>query len=101
MAFTMRQPFRLTSTLGAVSKSAFKSPTPIRAFHHARPAATFFTSKTATPISTLAKARNAFRQSRTYIQPSAPAANAGNLGQKLLVGGAMFGGALLAINLVC
>jgi len=33
-------------------------------------------------------------------QPIAPAADKGNLVQKLLVGGAMFGGTLLAINLV-
>jgi len=95
----MRQPLRLTSTLGLVSKSAFKS-TPIRAFHQARPAANFFTSRTGTPVSTLSKARYAFRQSRTYMQqPVAPAVN-GNLVQKLLVGGAMFGGTLLAINLI-
>lgn len=101
MAFTMRQPFRLTSTLGYVSKSAFKS-TPIRAFHHSRPAADFFTSRATTPISTLAKARNAFRQSRTYMQQtSSPTATAGNLGQKLLIGGAMFGGTLIALNVVC
>jgi hypothetical protein len=101
MAFTMRQPFRLTLTLGSVSKSAFKS-TPIRSFHHLRPVANSFTSRTTTPVSTLAKARNAFRQSRAYIQqPVAPAADTGNLVQKLLIGGAMFGGTLLAVNLVC
>lgn len=94
MAFTVRQPLRLTSTLGLVSKSAFKS-TPIRSFH-AKPAANFFSSRTTTPISTLTKARNAFKQSRTYMQqPVAPGANAGNLVQKLLVGGAVFGGTLV------
>lgn len=100
MAFTVRQPFRLTSTLGFVSKTVFKS-TPIRSFHHSRPAANFFTSKTTTPVSTLAKARNAFRQqSRTYLQqPVAQAPNA-SLTQKLIVGGALFAGTLVAINLV-
>lgn len=94
MAFSMRQPFRLTSTIGFISKSAFKS-TPIRSFHQARPAANFFTSKTTTPISTLVKARNAFKQSRTYMQPATSAVGSGNLIQKLLVGGAIFGGTLV------
>jgi len=100
MAFTMRQPLRLTSTIGFVSKSALKS-TPIRSFHQARPAANFFTSRTTTPFNTLSKARNAFRQSRTYIeQPINPAASNATLVQKLVVGGAIFGGTLVAINLV-
>jgi hypothetical protein len=99
MAFTVRQPLRLASTLGLVSKSAFRS-TPIRSFHHAKPTANFFTSRTTTSTNALSKARNAFRQSRAYIQdPVIPNANAGIL-QKLVVGGAMFGGTLLAINLM-
>lgn len=98
MAFTVRQPLRLTQTLGLLSKSAFKSA-PSRAFHQSRPAANFFTSRTTTPINALSKARNAFRQSRTYIQqPALPNANASMI-QKLVVGGAMFGGTLLAINI--
>lgn len=97
MSFTMRQPFRLTSTLGAASKSIFKSATPIRSFHSSRPAANFFTSRTTTPVSTLARARNAFRSSRTYMQePIAQPANNGNILSKLAIGGAMFGGTLLA-----
>jgi len=92
----MRQPLRLTSSLGLVSKSAFKS-TPIRSFH-AKPAANFFSSRTTTPVSALAKARNAFKQSRTYIPEPAASVNSGNLVQKLLVGGAVFGGTLVAIN---
>ncbi len=94
MAFTMRQSFRLTSTIAVASKSAFRSPT-IRSFH-SKPAANFFTSRTTTPVNTLSKARNAFRQSRTYMQqPVAAAPSGGNLVQKLVVGGAMFGGTLL------
>ncbi|TAQ91625.1 Peptide-methionine (S)-oxide reductase [Chlorociboria aeruginascens] len=99
MAFTMRQPFRLTSALGAVSKTAFKSNAPIRSFH-SKPATNFFTSRISTPISTLTKARNAFKQSRTYMQQPVPPVTNGNLGQKLLVGGAMVGGTLFAVNLV-
>ena len=95
MAFTMRQPLRLTSAIGLVSKSTLKSA-PVRAFHQARPTANFFTSRNTTPAGTLVKARNAFKQSRTYMQqPVVSAADKGNLMQKLLVGGAMFGGTML------
>lgn len=45
------------------------------------------------------KARNAFRSSRTYIQqPIAPAANNGNLVQKLAIGAGLFGGSWLVLN---
>ncbi|KAH6669524.1 inhibitor of apoptosis-promoting Bax1-domain-containing protein [Halenospora varia] len=100
MAFSMRQPFKLSSTLVVASKSAFKSA-PVRSFHSSRPAANFFTSRTTKPASALTKARNAFRNSRTYMQqPVAPVADRGSLMQKLAVGGALFGGTLVAINLV-
>jgi hypothetical protein len=98
MAFSMRQSLRLTSALAGASKTAFRSPA-IRSFH-SKPATNFFTSRTTTPINTLTKARNAFRQSRNYQQPAATVPNGGNLAQKLVVGGAMVGGTLLAINLV-
>lgn len=102
MAFTLRQPFRLTSNIAAASKSVAKS-IPSRAFHQGRPAAnTFFTStKQATPIKALPALRNAFRQqARTYMQQPAAPASSGNVMQKLLVGGAMFGGTLIAINMI-
>jgi FtsH-binding integral membrane protein len=98
MAFTMRQPFKLTSTLAVASKFAFRSA-PVRAFHHSRPANNFFTSRITKPTTSLTKVRNAFQQSRTYMQqPAYPAANNGNLMQKLIVGGAMFGGTLFFTN---
>ncbi|KAH8813082.1 inhibitor of apoptosis-promoting Bax1-domain-containing protein [Xylogone sp. PMI_703] len=102
MAFILRRPLAVPSTIATVSKSAFRNAAPIRTFHSSRPANSFFTSRTATPISTLTKARNAFRQqTRTYMQQqAAPAANRGELIQKLVVGGALFGGTLIAINLV-
>lgn len=34
-------------------------------------------------------------------QSASPTAAAGGLGQKLLIGGAMFGGTLIALNVVC
>ncbi|KAF7871611.1 hypothetical protein EAF04_003718 [Stromatinia cepivora] len=100
MAFTMRQPFKLTSSLATASKTAFRF-TPARAFHSRKPTTSFFTSRTTSPTSTLVKARNAFRGSRTYLQQPAAVQNPnGTLMQKLLVGGAMFGGTLFAINMV-
>jgi len=93
----MRQPLRLTATIGLVSKSAFKLA-PVRAFHQARPAANFFTSRTTKPNTALSKARDAFRQSRSYNQ--APAVQSGNLGQKLLIGAAAVGGTVIVTNLI-
>lgn len=92
----MRQPLRLTATIGVISKSAFKpTSTAIRSFHQARPAANFFSSRTFKPSSTLGRVRNAFKQSRGYQQEAAPIPQSASLVQKLVVGGAMFGGTLL------
>jgi hypothetical protein len=103
MAFTMRQPLKLTSVLAGASKSAFRSA-PVRAFHSSRQAGanTFFTAQTTatTRSSALSKARNAFRQGRTYMQQPAVAPNNANLVQKLIVGGAMVGGTWLAIQMI-
>jgi len=101
MSLIMRRQSKLTSALATASKSSFKSA-PVRAFHQSRPANNnFFSSRTTSPISSLTKARNAFQQSRTYMQqPAPPAASNGNLTQKLIVGGAMFAGSVIALNLV-
>jgi hypothetical protein len=100
MAFTMRQPLRLGSTIAVASKGAFKSA-PIRSFHSSKPATNFFSSQTLKSASALTKARNAFKESRrTYMQqPTVPAANA-TLIQKLALGGAMIVGGVIATNLV-
>ena len=90
MAFSMRQPLRLTTILAGSSKTAFRSPA-IRTFH-SKPATNFFTSRTSTPVNALTKGRNAFRQSRNYQQPAAAVLSGGNLMQKLVLGGALFGG---------
>ncbi|KAG4422868.1 hypothetical protein IFR04_003938 [Cadophora malorum] len=101
MAFTMRQPFKLTSALAGASKTAFRSTAaPVRSFHSSKPANSFFTSRSTTPVTTLTKARYAFRQSRTYMQQPVVQAPGGNLTQKLVVGGAMFAGTLVGINLI-
>merc|ERR1712093_296806 len=96
----MRQPFKLTALAGA-SKTAFRSTAaPVRSFHSSKPANSFFTSRSTTPVTTLTKARYAFRQSRTYMQQPVAQAPGGNLTQKLVVGGAMFAGTLVGINLI-
>ncbi|KAI9742879.1 MAG: hypothetical protein M1818_003608 [Claussenomyces sp. TS43310] len=103
MAFTLRQPFRLTSTISVATKAAFKSAGPVRAFHHSRPATQFFTSRNAAPLrSPLSRVQNAFRQSsRGYMQqPPTVEAQGATMTQKLVVGGAMFGATLLVINVV-
>jgi hypothetical protein len=87
MAFSMRQPFRLTSALAGASKTAFRTPA-IRSFH-SKPATNFFTSRTTTGVNAIAKARKAFKQSRNYQQPAAAVPSGGNLVQKLVVGGAL------------
>lgn len=97
MAFTMRKPFKLTATITTISKFAFK-PTiaPARAFHSTRQT-TFFTSRAVAPISKpVGTYQNAFK--RAYANQTVNAAN-GPLWQKVMVGGAMVGGTLLAINL--
>lgn len=116
---TVRQgPARMASRLPQLSKSAFqpssKSKSPIaatiRAFHQSTPKNTFFTSKS-TPAksqtTTIARFGNGLvarltGASRSYYQQAAqpPAADQGTLMRKLLVGGAIFGGTMVAINVV-
>ena len=95
-----RRPFSILSTLKQIPKSSSVST---RTFHQSapfRPANAFFKSKPASSITALAKPRDAFR--RTYIQPSSsiPSPNTGNLKQRLIYGAGLFGGTVLAINLV-
>lgn len=106
MSFTIavrRGPARLASKLPELTKTAFKSGAPIRTFHQAstKPSSTFFTSKAVTASSTILRstARNAFQQSRSY-QSTAQPVDPGSTMRRLLTGGAIFGGTLIAVNLV-
>ncbi len=101
---TVRQgPGRLVSRL---PKSSFRASAPVRAFHQspsAKKSSAFFTSRPIIAASVLRTVvpKNAFAQSRTYMQPAAPAvADSGSTLRRLLVGGAIFGGTLVAINAV-
>ncbi|KAK8058228.1 hypothetical protein PG994_008676 [Apiospora phragmitis] len=105
MTFTIavRQgPARLATKLPQLTKTALRTNAPIRSFHGAssKTSQTFFTSRTATSI-LRNTSRNAFsQQSRSYQYQSAPAADPGSLMRRLVTGGAVFGGTLVAINAV-
>lgn len=102
MSFTLsiRQgPARLAQRLPELTKSAFRSGAPIRSFHQASTKRTttkpnFFTSRIASNTT-----RNAF--ARSYNQQAAQTVASGGSGyRRFLVGGAIFGGTLVAINAV-
>ncbi|KAI2469581.1 inhibitor of apoptosis-promoting Bax1-domain-containing protein [Annulohypoxylon bovei var. microspora] len=106
MSFTITiraGPARLASRLPELTKSSFRSAAPIRAFHQSARSSNFFTSRT-TVASTLLRStpKNAFAQSsRTYMQQgAAPVADSGSTMRRMLTGGAIFGGTLIAINAV-
>ncbi|KAL1384303.1 inhibitor of apoptosis-promoting Bax1-domain-containing protein [Phyllosticta capitalensis] len=101
MAFILRRPFAIAS---ALKQAPTASSTTIRAFHHMplkSAPSNFFTSR-ATTGSTFAQSRNVFRNTfrRTYMQGSTPTVQAGNMKQRLLYGAGIFGGAVLATNLI-
>ncbi|KAF4984741.1 hypothetical protein FZEAL_102 [Fusarium zealandicum] len=106
MSFTLsvRQgPARIAQRLPELSKTALRSVAPIRNFHApAKPSPNFFTSRI-----TSTTTRNAFQRGgraggRSYHQETARPAPAASqtTTRKLLVGGAIFGGTLVAINTV-
>jgi FtsH-binding integral membrane protein len=97
---TLRQgPARMAQRLPEFSKSALRAAAPIRSFHKpAQPSSIgFFTqrvsSKSASPL-----ARASFR--RAYTPETTTTSPAGDRTRRLLVGGAIFGGTLVAINAV-
>ncbi|KAF2711913.1 hypothetical protein K504DRAFT_500558 [Pleomassaria siparia CBS 279.74] len=102
MAFIMRQPFAITATLRQTSKPA--QSIAFRAFHNTPPLkqqSNFFTRKMAPSLS---KSQPTFRttfQKRSYQQVARqnPLAQ-GDARQRLLYGAGIFGGTLLAINMV-
>ncbi|KAI3324672.1 Bax inhibitor family protein [Xylariaceae sp. AK1471] len=105
MSFTIivRQgPARLATRLPEVAKSSLRLSAPIRAFHQpATKPTNFFTSRATIASSTLRNTpKNAFSQSRAYNQQSAPVVDQGSLVRRLLTGGAIFGGTLIAINAI-
>ncbi|KAF2236361.1 hypothetical protein EV356DRAFT_565518 [Viridothelium virens] len=104
MAFMLRRPFAVT---GALKQSSNIPQQTFRAFHQtplkSKPS-NFFSSRLTGPVSSFFASRNALQSSfrRSYNQQtySAPGTGSGNLTQRLLYGGAIFGGTLVAINLI-
>jgi hypothetical protein len=93
MAFLLRRPFAITS---ALKQTVPKSTQTIsaRAFHNQR--SHFFTPKSPSVAAAhnVAKYRYTFR--RSYQQAAYNPVAQGNMRQRLLYGGAIFGGTLLA-----
>ncbi|GJC84826.1 growth hormone-inducible transmembrane protein [Colletotrichum liriopes] len=108
-SITLRQgPARLAQRLPQLSQTsasaAFRA-TATRAFHQASPKnrSSAIAARATGLTSTSFVARNAFRNSsRTYMQDAAPGVQGQQSSplRKLMVGGAIFGGTLVAINLV-
>ena len=100
MAFILRRPLAIPSALKQLPKSTSISSVPVRTIH--TPTKTPFTSpsKPSQPLSALTKARNAFH--RTYMQQSSQVSrpDTGSIASKLLYGGAILGGTVIATNLL-
>ncbi|KAH0543575.1 hypothetical protein FGG08_002136 [Glutinoglossum americanum] len=108
MTFTLiRRPPTITSSFFLATKQIPKSISPsisVRSFHIKPSPNTFFTSRP-TPKSTptLSKSRHVLQQSfrRTYMQePVVQRPDARSATQRLLYGAGIFGGTLVAINLL-
>lgn len=116
MSFTMtlrQTPLRLTTRLPQLSKTALRTAAPLRAFHQAstkkatapiRAATTTFFLANGVRSAAQKPLHNALLKQtvRAYSTPGGGAAAAtpqGSVIRKLLVGGAIFGGTLLTINL--
>lgn len=103
MAFILRRPFAVSSQ---ALKQFSKPSSIIRSFHSSplKPSPNQFASKRAASASTsslqsrFTSFRDAFR--RTYAQQSYAPTGSGNLTQRLLMGGALVGGTILAANLI-
>jgi hypothetical protein len=110
MAFILRRPFAVSSAIPQIARSIPKSTSTtapfIRAFHPA-PTSSKISSRSSRnasfPISSISKASSPFLAAfkRSYIQPAqVTGPSAGNLTQRILYGAGIFGGTLVAINLV-
>ncbi|MCJ1272869.1 hypothetical protein MMC21_000658 [Puttea exsequens] len=100
MAFVLRRPFAITSTLKQLPRATSPANQATRAFHSALKS-TPFISRTSSPL--LTKGQSAFQNvsRRAYIQPSNPvAAQGGSLAQRLIYGAAIVGGTIVATNVI-
>lgn len=103
MAFALRRPFAVTSALKQISKP---SSSTLRAFHQAAPLHSPLQQpqRLASKSSLFAQSKNVFQSTfRRNVSQQAPSFNAGggqNLTQRLIYGVGIFGGTLVAINLI-
>ena len=102
MAFILRRPFTITQ---ALKQAPSVSRTAVRSFHQETPKQSIFTSftKPAATSSKLFSSQNAFGQTfrRSYqTQPTYNPVQSGDFKQRLLYGAGIFGGTLIAINLI-
>ncbi|KAI4205919.1 MAG: hypothetical protein LQ350_000104 [Teloschistes chrysophthalmus] len=103
-SFVLRRPFALTSALRQLPNKAASSTT--RTFHNSSPVNQhLFTQRSTTPLSShLSKSRqtfqNAFRRHESSYQGIPNPTAGGTLGQRLLYGGAIIGGTVVAANLL-
>lgn len=101
MAFALRRPFAVAQALKQLPPA---SRVAIRSFHQEVPKQALF--KRFTPankdISSFSSAREVFQKTFRRFQSSSSynPVNTGDLRQRLLYGGAIFGGTLLAVNLI-
>jgi hypothetical protein len=105
MAFILKRPFAITATVRQSTKPVQST---LRSFHSSplkQKQNAFFHQQTykAQPA-VLSKSRNVFQATfkRHYTPPSTPSigVNTGDLRQRLMYGAGIFGGTLLAINLI-
>jgi growth hormone-inducible transmembrane protein len=106
MAFVLRRPFTLTSSpLSLATKQAPRTLSisiSLRNFHAKPPLSAFFTPKPSPRPPTLSKhvLLQPFRRTYTPENPAIQRPAAGNVTQRLLYGAGIFGGTLVAINLL-
>ena len=104
MAFVVRRPFSIAATLRHIPKPTSQLSIVARSFH--QQTAPVQRQKTSYILSSIAKSRQNVPNiisKRTYMQAPEPVVNPNNTGalwQKLLVGGALVGGTMVAINIV-
>ncbi|KAL8825403.1 MAG: hypothetical protein Q9191_004435, partial [Dirinaria sp. TL-2023a] len=105
MAFVLRRPFAITTALKQIPKpTTTPSTSVLRTFHTSpKPSAQIPRKPTSASLSSLVK--HGFRSGgqRTYAQPATYTQRpdmGGSLGSKLLYGGAIVGGTMLATNLL-
>jgi len=100
MAFVLRRPFAITATLRQIPQA---SKPLIRQFHQSPPKQNLFNSKQQTGY-ILSRQRNTFQATfrRNYTPNAAPQAQntSGEFTRRALYGAGIFGGTLVAINLI-